>query len=390
MEQEELHPDIRAVECQGRTFYLLGTAHVSQASVDLVEQTLQQLQPDSVAVELCHSRYHTLRDPERWKNTDIVSVIKQGKGNLLLAQLLLSSFQKRIGQQLGVKPGAEMMKALESCEALGIPTILADREVSITLRRTWSRLGWWSLLKLTASSLAGIFESAPISPEEVERLKRSDALEEALKELSEQLPEVQQTLVDERDRYLAAKIFAAPGQRVVAVVGAGHVGGIARYLGQVESVEELEVVPPPSRTSRAIGWVIPGLIVALILYGFFHWGSGAGVKMLGTWVLATALAGSLGCMLALAHPLTILSGLVAGPIGAIHPLIATGWLTGLVEASLRRPRVHDFEAISEQGITLGGLYGNRVTRILLVALLTNLTVALGNVLGGALMWKVVA
>lgn len=382
---EEMHADIRQVELDGRTFYLLGTAHVSQASVDLVHDTLHQLKPDSVAVELCHSRYLTLRDPERWKNTDIVAVIKQGRGNLLLAQLLLSSFQKRIGQQLGVKPGAEMMKALETSEELGIPTVLADRDVGTTLRRTWSRLSWWSLVKLLASSLMGIFESAEISKEEVERLKRSDALEEALKELSVHLPEVGQTLVDERDRYLAAKIFSAPGQRVVAVVGAGHVAGIARYLGQPQDLPALEVIPPKSRLAGLMGWLIPLSIVAALIYGFMHLGNQTGLRMLGTWALLTSVAGGLGCLLSLAHPLTTVSGLLFAPIGALHPLIATGWVTGLVEAGLRKPRVADFESLSEQALTMATLYRNRVTRILLVAMLTNLCVGLGNLLGGALM-----
>jgi pheromone shutdown-related protein TraB len=385
LETEELHPDIRLVTLGERRFYLLGTAHVSQASVDLVKETLEQLKPDSVAVELCNSRYQTLRDPDRWKNTDIVAVLKQGKGNLLLAQLLLSSFQKRIGDQLGVKPGAEMMEALNTSDELGVPTVLADRDVGTTLRRTWSRLSWWSLTKIMLSSFAGLFESHTISQEEVERLKRSDALEEALKELSEQLPEVQQTLVDERDRYLAAKIHSAPGERVVAVVGAGHVQGITKYLGQITDVSELEVIPAQSKFSKAMGWLIPLAIVAALVYGFMHWGSAAGMRMLGMWALITSLAGMLGCVLALAHPLTIVSGFLFAPIGALHPLIATGWVTGLVEAGLRKPRVADFEDLSKEPISVRRLYGNRVTRILLVGLLTNVCVGLGNLLGGAMM-----
>jgi len=377
------HPDIRLVELDGRKFYLLGTAHVSQASVDLVKETLHELKPDSVAVELCASRYQTLLNPDRWRNTDIVEVIKKGKGNLLLAQLLLASFQKRIGSQLGVKPGAEMMAAMETSIELDIPTVLADRDVGTTLRRTWSRLSWWSLLKLLFSSFFGIFESSEISQEEVERLKRSDALEEALKELSQHLPEVGETLVDERDRYLAAKIFGAPGERVLAVVGAGHVKGIARYLGQVHELSSLEIVPPPSRMSKVMGWLIPLAIVAAILYGFLHWGKNVALKMLGLWALTTAAAGALGCLLALAHPLTIVSGFLFAPIGALHPLVATGWMTGLVEAGLRKPRVADFEVLSEQSLGLTLLYQNRVTRILLVMLLTNLCVGLGNLLGAA-------
>ena len=381
------HPDIRLVERDGRKFYLLGTAHVSQASVELVKETLHQLRPDSVAVELCASRYQTLRDPDRWRNTDIVEVIKKGKGNLLLAQLLLASFQKKIGKQLGVKPGAEMMQAMETSQELDIPTVLADRDVGTTLRRTWRRLSWWSLTKLFFTSLFGVFESAEISKEEVERLKRSDALEEALKELSQHLPEVGETLVDERDRYLAAKIFSAPGERVLAVVGAGHVQGIARYLGEVSDVSALEFVPPPSRLSKVVGWLIPLAIVVAIIYGFLHWGKGVALRMLGTWALMTACAGALGCLLALSHPLTLVSGFLFAPIGALHPLIATGWMTGLVEASLRKPRVSDFEVLSEKSLTLKLMYQNRVTRILLVMLLTNICVGLGNLLGAASMLK---
>jgi len=381
------HPDIRLVELDGRKFYLLGTAHVSQASVDLVKETLHELKPDSVAVELCASRYQTLLNPDRWRNTDIVEVIKKGKGNLLLAQLLLASFQKRIGSQLGVKPGAEMMAAMETSIELDIPTVLADRDVGTTLRRTWSRLSWLSLLKLLFSSLFGIFESSEISQEEVERLKRSDALEEALKELSQHLPEVGETLVDERDRYLAAKIFGAPGERVLAVVGAGHVKGIARYLGQVGEVASLEIVPPPSRLSKVMAWLIPLAIVVAIVYGFLHWGKNVALKMLGLWALTTATAGALGCLLALAHPLTIVSGFLFAPVGALHPLIATGWMTGLVEAGLRKPRVADFEVLSEQSLGLRLMYQNRVTRVLLVMLLTNLCVGLGNLLGAANMLR---
>jgi len=381
------HPDIRLVELEGRKFYLLGTAHVSQASVDLVKDTLHDLKPDCVAVELCASRYNTLRDPDRWRNTDIIEVIKKGKGNLLLAQLLLASFQKKIGNQLGVKPGAEMMQAMETSQELDIPTVLADRDVGTTLRRTWSRLSWWSLCKLFVSSLLGIFESTEISKDEVERLKRSDALEEALKELSQHLPEVGETLVDERDRYLAAKIFSAPGERVLAVVGAGHVQGIARYLGEVQDVSALELVPPPSKLSKMMGWLIPLAIVGAILYGFLHWGRNVALTMLGTWALVTAVAGALGCILSLGHPLTVISGFLFAPIGALHPLIATGWMTGLVEAGLRKPRVADFEVLSEQSLTLKLMYQNRVTRILLVMLLTNLCVGLGNLLGAASMLR---
>ncbi len=390
MEQEfdPTHPDVTQLEVEGRVFYLVGTAHVSQASVELVESTIKQIKPDVVAVELCPSRYQALRDPERWKNTDIVAVVRQGKGNLLLAQLLLSSFQKRIGQQLGVKPGTEMLKALDLCEQLEIRTVLADRDVSITLKRTWSQLRWISLLRLLFSAFSGLGGEQAITAEEVVRLKRSDALEEALRELGQVLPEVQRTLVDERDQYLAAQIWSAPGQRVLAVVGAGHVLGIAKYLGHVRAVADLESLPAPSRLSRWLNWLLPLTLIALVAWLFISAGSQVGGRALGLWALATASAGALGTLLALAHPLTIVTGFLFAPLGALHPLVATGWATALMEATVRKPRVLDFEALSEQSLGLRLLYTNRVTRVLWVGLMTNLAVGLGNLAGS--MWVVKA
>jgi pheromone shutdown-related protein TraB len=387
-EFDPTHPDVTQLEVEGRVFYLVGTAHVSQASVELVESTIKQIKPDVVAVELCPSRYQALRDPERWKNTDIVAVVRQGKGNLLLAQLLLSSFQKRIGQQLGVKPGTEMLKALDLCEQLEIRTVLADRDVSITLKRTWSQLRWISLLRLLFSAFSGLGGEQAITAEEVVRLKRSDALEEALRELGQVLPEVQRTLVDERDQYLAAQIWSAPGQRVLAVVGAGHVLGIAKYLGHVRAVADLESLPAPSRLSRWLNWLLPLTLIALVAWLFISAGSQVGGRALGLWALATASAGALGTLLALAHPLTIVTGFLFAPLGALHPLVATGWATALMEATVRKPRVLDFEALSEQSLGLRLLYTNRVTRVLWVGLMTNLAVGLGNLAGS--MWVVKA
>lgn len=388
-EQSEAdHPDIVRLELEGRTIYLLGTAHVSQASVDLVKHTLLELRPDAVAVELCASRHATLRDPERWKNTDLVQVIRQGRGNLLLAQLLLSAFQKRIGQRLGVKPGAEMLQALDFAHELGATTVLADRDVAVTLRRTWRKLGWWSLLKMLGSSVLGLFDGSEVEAADVERMKRSDALEEALRELGDVLPEVKRTLVDERDLYLAARIRRAPGRRIVAVLGAGHLRGVAACLATPDTVDlaELEEVPPPSRGSLILGWLLPLLFLVALVWVVVRGGQGVAWHLFGNWALVIAMSGALGCLLAGAHPLTVVAGFFGAPPAVLHPLVATGWITGLCEAMLRKPRVADFEQLTEEALGPREWWRNRVTRILLVATLPGLTVALGNLL--ATVWLV--
>ena len=209
---------------------LVGTAHISQSSVDLVASTIEANKPDTVAVELCKPRLESISDPDRWKNTDLFEIIRKGKAYVLMAQLMLSSFQKRLGDKLNVRPGAEMVEAINAAQRSGACLVLADRDVTVTLKRTWGSLGFWSTLKLFGSAFSGLFTKHEISEEDIEKLKSSDALDEAMREFSEALPEVRSTLIDERDQYLTEKIRTAPGNTVVAVVGAGHVPGILKWI----------------------------------------------------------------------------------------------------------------------------------------------------------------
>lgn len=385
MDMSELPENVHLFERDGRQIYIVGTAHVSQKSAELVESVVKELKPDSVAVELCEPRYRALKNPEQWKKTDIVQVIKQGKSYLLLAQLILSGFQKRIGKKLGVQPGLEMLKAIEAAEEIGAKTVLADREVSITLKRTWGGLGFFGGIKLMATLLAeGFAPSEELDEEEIERLKTADVLEEAMREFAEALPTVRESLIDERDKYLASKINSAPGERVVAVVGAGHVPGITRYLDEKIDLAPLETVPPPSVWGKILKWGIPLAILALMIYGAMSAGTDVGKQMLLDWIVINAVFGGLGTLLAAAHPLTILVSFIVSPFTSANPGIAAGWVAGLVEASLRKPRVEDFEMLSEEPITLKLIYKNRVTRVLLVVILTNLLGSIGTFLSGGI------
>ncbi|HIB64812.1 MAG TPA: TraB/GumN family protein [Phycisphaerales bacterium] len=385
MDKSELPENVHLIEQDGREIYLVGTAHVSAKSAELVESVVREIKPDSVAVELCPGRYRALKNPDEWKNTDILQVVKQGKTYLLLAQLLLSGFQKKIGQKLGVKPGLEMLKAVEVAEELGAETVLADREVSITLKRTWGGLGFWGGMKMLVTLLAdGFGGSEELDEEEIERLKTADVLEEAMQDFAKALPTVRESLIDERDKYLASKIKSAPGDRVVAVVGAGHVPGITKYIHDQIDLAPLETVPPPSIWAKVIGWGVPLLIIGLIIYGAFTAGSDVGTQMVFDWIWVNAVFGGLGTLLAAAHPLTILVSFVVSPITSANPAIAAGWVAGLVEASIRKPRVEDFESLSGEPLTLRLVYKNRVTRVLLVVILTNLLGGLGTFLSGGL------
>lgn len=378
---EQIRENVDKIVIEGKEIYLVGTAHISQASADLTEEVIREVQPHSVAVELCEQRYQSLKNPDRWKNTDILSVLRQGKAYVLMAQLMLASFQKRLGDKLKVKPGAEMMRAVTVAEAVGATTVLADRDITVTLKRTWASLGFWSMLKLTWAMVNGVFSEQSIDENEIERLKSSDALNEMMKEFSEALPEVRKSLIDERDEYLAAKIKSAPGTKVVAILGAGHIPGVKAWLAKNPSTVEISSLPQPRMWVKLLGWLIPVTIVGLIIYGFIFSGADASMHMVITWILITGGFAAAGTALAFGHPLSILSAFIASPLTTIHPFLASGWIAGLVEAWIRKPRVSDLETIADDLGSMSGIWKNRVSRILLVVALTNLTGTLGALWG---------
>jgi pheromone shutdown-related protein TraB len=381
---ETISPNVDLILLGQKKIYLVGTAHVSAASADLAEQVINDMNPDSVAVELCESRYKSLKEPTRWKNMDIFEVIKNGRQYVLMAQLFLAGFQKRLGNELKIAPGAEMMRAINVAENKGSTVVLADRDVKTTLRRTWSALGLWSMLKIFFAIISGMFNSNKISEEDIEKLKSADALELMMEEFSAALPEVRTCLIDERDRYLAKKIADAPGSSVVAVVGAGHVAGIKSWLGQDIELKELESIPPGNPLFQVIGWSIPALVLLLFILGFVSSGAERSVEMAGAWILINSVAGGLGALAALAHPVTILTAVAVSPFTSLYPFIAGGWVAGLVEAIFRKPRVSDLESLGSDIASLRGMWSNRVLRILLVIALTNLFGSVGTFL--ALGW----
>ena len=377
----EIEPNVDLLEHDGRQFYLVGTAHVSKHSADLVEKTIRERTPDTVALELCDSRYETLSNPERWKETDIYTVIKSGRAYVLMAQFALATFQKKIADEFGIRPGEEMHRAMQVSHETNTNISLVDREVRTTLKRAWAGAGFWTLIKLMFSMLGSMFEKQEITPEEIEKLKTSGELALAIDEFSGALPGVKTALIDERDRYLAAKIQASPGDTIVAVVGAAHVPGIKKVFGTDIDIEKLDEIPPPRKIFKIIGWGVPILILALVVTGFIVSGRETSEQMILAWVLANGIAAALGTIVALAHPLTILAAFVAAPITSLNPTIAAGWVCGLTEAYLRKPRVIDLERVAEDLTTARGIWSNRVIKVLLVIVLANLGSSIGTFIG---------
>lgn len=373
---------------EDKEIILLGTAHVSKESVRLTADVIEAEKPDTVCVELCESRYQSIRQKDKWQDTDIVKVIKEKKSFLLLSNLLLASFQKRIADKFDVKPGEEMIKAIETGEVLGAGIHLADRNIRITLLKTWRAMGLWSKVKLLFQLVLSMGEIDDIKEEDIEKMKQEDVLHTLLSDVGRSLPILKDILIDERDQYLTHKIRTAPGNKIVAVVGAGHVPGIKKCWNTEIDIETLEQIPPKGKTSGILKWIVPLAILVLIVLGFYHGGTNAGTDMISWWVMANGILAGLGAVIAMAHPLTILSSVLAAPLTSMNPMIAAGWVSGLVEAFLRKPKVRDFERLPEDILSIRGFWRNKVTRILLVVVFTNLGSSLGTFVAIPLMVKV--
>jgi len=323
----------------------------------------------------------------RWKETDLLKVIREKKAFLLLSNLMLASFQKKIGKKLGIKPGAEMFRAIQAAKEVDAAVHLADRDIRITLSRAWRLMGLWTKAKLLTQLITSFGEVESIEKEDIEKMKEKDVLEALLAEVGNLLPELRQVLIDERDLYLTAKIRSAPGKRIVAVVGAGHVPGIQAHWNDPIDIAALEVLPPKGKFIGFLKWAVPALVVGLIIAGFFTAGAGVGSHMIAGWVLATGSLAGIGAAVSLAHPLTILTAFAAAPITCLHPLIAAGWVAGLVEIFLRKPKVRDFERLPDDITSVKGFWRNKITRILLIVVLTNMGASLGVFVALPLMGK---
>jgi len=376
--------DVHIIQLQERQIILIGTAHVSQKSVDLVQQVIDRERPDCVCVELDEKRYQSLSQKEQWQSLDIKQIIKQKQLSTLMINLTLASYQKKLGDQLGVVPGSELLEATRSAERFAIPVALCDRDVRVTLRRAWKKTSFFKKGYLLASLLASLFDSTKLSEEKLSELKESDALSELLAEMGEALPEIKQVLIDERDTFLSEKIKAASGQKIVAVVGAGHVAGLKKALVEDRSaqMEEINTIPVLSSVWKSVAWLVPALILGSIAYiGFAKGGQAAGANAL-YWVLANGIPASIGALIGLAHPVTILTAFVAAPITSLTPVIGAGYVCAFVQAMMRPPVVREFETVMTDMATLGGWWHNNLLKVFLAFLLPAIGSMIGTWIGG--------
>jgi len=377
----------RIVERDGVRYTLLGTAHVSQASVAAVEQAIASGEFAAVAVELDPQRLRTMRDPQALAKLDLIEVIRKNRLALFAANLALSAYQRRLAEQLGIEPGAELKRAVTLAEAQKLPVFLIDRDIGLTFRRASGKLGLLGKLKLVAGLGIGLFASEEVGEQDIEKLKQGDLLEASFGEFASQSPALFETIINERDRYMAACLREQSVQpNVLAIVGAGHLAGLARHLETdpqpPDAIRaELEAVPK----KRNIPWITL-LILAVVLggigIGFWKGGMGMGADMLATWALYTGSLAGLGALLAHSHPLSILTAIVVAPFKPFRLSIPTGAFSALVETRLRKPTYQDFLQLREDTHTLKGWYRNRVTHIVLTFVLTNFGSMLGLWLTG--------
>lgn len=370
-----------------RTITLVGTAHVSAESVAEVENTIRELKPDSVAIELDEKRADSIRNKDKYRNLDIIKVLRRGEGFLLLANLVLASFQRRMGKNVGVNPGDEMLAAMRVADELGIPSVMADRQIQITLKRAWAKNSFWGKCKLLATLLSSAFSKEDMSEQDIENIKEKNEMDSMMNELADFMPVVKEVLIDERNVYLAQHIWDSPGNSVVAVLGAGHLDGVVENLekiaaGQQVELEQIDVVPPKTGFAKFAGWIIPILIVGLIVSGFIYGGTQLGTKMIKSWVLWNGTCAAVLTLLAAGHPVTVLVAFLSAPITSLCPFIGCGFVTAIVQAFICKPKVRDMETLQDD-VSFVGFYKNRILRILLIFILSSLGSSVATFISGA-------
>ncbi len=388
---DDLGQPVKVCTVNGIEYTLLGTAHVSQKSIDAVQMAISEGGFDTVAVELDANRHRQLTQPDALYKLDIFQIIREEKIGLVAANLSLAAYQRRLAEQLGVEPGAELKAAANDAAQAGLELVLIDRDAGTTLKRAWSALGWLQRSRLTAELGAGLISSDEIGEEEIERLKQGDMLESSFGEFARQTPPLFEALIAERDRYMAAKLLqlshAGNAKRVLAVVGAGHLAGLEQALQdplnrEPNVIEQLDSIPAKS----SIPWF--SLFLALFLIGGFAWGmQQGGLKLAGTlllqWAVITGTGGLLGCIAAKGHWLSCLAAFFASPLTPLHPALSSGMVSAYVEAKLRKPTYQDLLELKNDTTQISGWWKNRFARILVNFILTNAGTALAVWIAGA-------
>lgn len=393
---------IERVQRDGVEYVVLGTAHVSRSSMEAVDALLAHEHFDAVAVELCESRAQSMRDPEAFKQMDLFKVIRQGKAGMVAASLVLSTFQKRLADQSGILPGAEMKAAMDGAAQRNLPLWLIDREVGTTLKRAWRSVGFWQRFGLLGGLLASVFEREEIEQAEIEKLKQGDLLESAFSEFASESKPLYESLIGERDAFMAARLRqeaaqsapidpATPGRRVLVVIGAGHLKGLCTLLRDQQDdpaskVAELAATPAKARWPKWLAAALVLLVFAAIAWAF-HRNAALGTQALMAWVLFTGGFAALGALAAGGHPLSILAAFIAAPIKPFRPGIPAGGISAMAEAWVRRPRVVDFDTLRDDIVHWSGWWKNRVARTLLNFFLVSVGTIIGEYSAGIHIFK---
>jgi pheromone shutdown-related protein TraB len=371
-------------------YVLLGTAHVSRVSADAVRAMLQRESFDAVAVELCEPRYQSIRDPEAFRRLDLVQVIRQGKVGLIAANLALSAFQRRLAEQFGIEPGAEMKAAIDGADARGLPVWRIDREIGVTLKRAYHSVGFLDRMSIVGGLGASVLTREDVSEDEIEKLKEGDLLGSMFNEFARESPQLYDALIGERDRFMVARLreqsSAATARRVLVVIGAGHLAGMQRELASQNEIprpliEKLARVPPPARWPK---WLAIGVFVVIAgAIGFaFTRGARAGTDALLAWTLFTGGFAALGAVAALAHPLSVIVAFIAAPLKPFRPGVPASAFSAGVEAWLRKPRVADFDSLRDDVAHWSGWWKNRIARTLLNFMFVTLGTLVGEYVAG--------
>lgn len=374
----------------GDIITLVGTAHVSQNSVEEVRSVIDQYQPDRVCLELDQGRYDSKTKQNSYSGMDLQKVFKEGKAFLVLANTVLASYQKRMGLNAGSAPGTEILTAGEIAKEKGIPVSLCDREIQVTLKRAWAKSNLWNKAKLISALLSSAFSNEEFTAEELEDLKHNDSIQEMMNELAEELPGAKEALIDERDRYLATSIYSCEGHNKVAVIGAGHANGIISTIERLESqqmskdLSDISSVPKASWLSSAAGWLVPAAIIGFVLYSCFTYSFEQGIRYFIIWALSNAAGSMVFAILSNAHPLNWIVAALGAPVAVMNPLLGVGIFTGITESRLRKPTVGDFERITDDVSTFRGWFRNRV----LHAFLIFFTTSIGSILGTFVLFPV--